>query len=988
LTGRVRAEDDQPVVGASVTLKNTTRGTVTDATGRFSLPDVPAGSTLVVSSVGYLSREVPVGNQTALDISLQPDVRGLEEVVVVGYGTRRRVETTGAIASVKADELQITPNANVAQGLQGRVAGVQITQNSGAPGGSVSIRIRGTNSINGTSEPLYVIDGVQFNNTGQGGGNDTSPLSLINPNDIESVEVLKDAASTAIYGARAANGVVLITTKRGKAGQTTRVTYDGYYGTQFVTKRQDMLNAREFAQLENDIYKRAIYADPASLGEGTDWQSFVFRQAPIQNHQLSIVGGSEKTSLALSGNYFNQVGTIVNSGFKRYSLRLNLDHQINRRLRVGTSLFGSFSQNKGINTAPTNSDIYGTTGGILGAALAAPPTLVPYREDGTVFSFRDQFNGFYSEVVNPAGFLQEKRDYNLRRTLASLFAEVTILDGLTYRAQVNGDFTVGTYDSYGPRANLSQTELLSGGGNAFRATGFETTLLHESILTYRRKFADVHSLTFTGVFGTQSYTNNNYWIAASNFPNDATTYNAVQLATNRSVFSNRSRERLDSYLARVNYGYRDKYFLDLTARADGSSKFGANNKYGFFPAIAAAWRIIEEPFLKTQNLLSDLKLRVSYGVTGNAGAIGPYGSLATVANVDGLLNSSNYWINHAYQIGIRPSGIPNPDLRWERSTQTNLGLDVSFLNGRLNLTADAYDKRTDDLLFVKQLPISSGYGTIGGNFASIQNRGIELAINSRVLQKAVVWDVSANVTVNRNKILSLDGVAQRIPSAVNYAVLQVGQPLGMFSTYTFDGIYQTGEAILPGSDGRVGGYKVKDVTGDGRITGDDVTLTGNPNPKFIFGFNTSLRFKGFDFTALVTGVQGNQIYNALRYNLENPLGQRNLYQGLVNRWSPTNPNQEYASGFVNGRLPFTNRFIEDGSYVRFRTLSLGYTLPKFKGIQNARVYVSGNNLFTFTKYSGFDPEVNTFGGSNTVLGVDNGVYPVAKSVLAGVQVTF
>ena len=986
--GLVKAPTGEPIVGAGVTLKASTRGTVTDASGRFALADVPANATLTVSSVGYVTQDVPVGNQTDLTITLAADVRGLDEVVVVGYGTRRRVETTGAIASVKADELQITPNANVAQGLQGRVAGVQITQNSGAPGGSVSIRIRGTNSINGTSEPLYVIDGVQFYNTGQGGANDTSPLSLINPNDIESVEVLKDASSTAIYGARAANGVVLITTKRGKAGQATRVTYDGYYGTQAMTKRQDMMNAREFAALENDIYKRAIYTDPNALGEGTDWQSFVFRNAPIQNHQLTLTSGSEKTSLALSGNYFDQVGTVVNSGFKRYSLRLNLDHQINKRLRVGTSLFGSFSQNKGINTAPTNSDIYGTTGGILGAALAAPPTLVPYREDGSVFSFRDQFNGFYSEVVNPAGFLQEKRDYNLRRTLASLYGEVTILDGLTYRAQFNGDFLVGTYDSYGPRSNLSQTELLSGGGNAFRATGFETTLLHESILTYRRKFADVHSLTFTGVFGSQSYTNNNYWLAASNFPNDATTYDAVQLASNRSVFSNRSRERLDSYLARVNYGFRDKYFLDLTARADGSSKFGANNKYGFFPAIAAAWRVIEEPFLKDQNFLSDLKLRASYGITGNAGAIGPYGSLATVANVDGLLNSSNYWINHAYQIGIRPSGIPNPDLRWERSTQANLGVDLSVLNGRLNLTADVYDKRTDDLLFVKQLPISSGYSTIGGNFASLQNRGVELAVNGRVLQKTVVWDVSANLTVNRNKILSLDGVSQKIPSAVNYAVLQVGQPLGMFSTYTFDGIYQTGEAILPGSDGRVGGYKVKDINGDGRITGDDVTLTGNPNPKFIFGFNSTLKFKGFDFTALVTGVQGNQIYNALRYNLENPLGQRNLYQGLVNRWSPTNPSQEYASGFVNGRLPFTNRFIEDGSYIRFRTLALGYTLPRLKGVQFARVYVSGNNLLTLTKYSGFDPEVNTFGGSNTVLGVDNGVYPVAKSVLLGAQVSF
>lgn len=991
--GRVTAvESGEGLPGVSIAVKGASRGTTTDRDGTYALTNVERNDALVFSFIGYLSREITVGGQTQIDVTLATDTKSLDEVVVVGYGTRRRIETTGAIASVKSEELQLTPNANVAQGLQGRVAGVQVTQNSGAPGGSVSIRIRGTNSISGTSEPLYVIDGIQFTNTGQGGGNDTSPLSLINPNDIESVEVLKDAASTAIYGARGANGVVLITTKRGRAG-ATRITYDGYYGVQQAQKWQDVLNARQFAALENEIYKRAIYTDPNSPPNDTDWQSYVFQQAPIQNHQLSLVSGSEKTQLALSGNYFNQQGIIVNSGFKRYSLRFNLDQQVNKRLRVGTSLLGSFSYNKGINTAPTNADIYGTTGGILGAALSAPPTLVPYREDGSVYPFRDQFNGFYSEVINPIGLLNEQRDYNFRRTLASLYAEVNLLDGLTYRATFNGDFGVGTYDSYGPRANLSQTELASGGGNAFRATGFDQTLLHESILTYRRKFADRHSLTFTGVFGSQRYTNNNYWLSASLFPNDATGYDAVQLGANRSVFSNRSAERLDSYLGRVNYGFRDRYFLDLTARVDGSSKFGANNKYGFFPAIAGAWRIIEEPFMraafgKGQRVVSDLKLRASYGITGNAGAIGPYQSLATVANIDGLLNASNYWINHTYQIGIRPTGIPNPDLRWERSTQTNLGLDVSFLNNRLNLTADVYHKRTDDLLFVRQLPISSGYGSIGGNFASLENRGVELAVNARVLQKAVVWDLSGNVTVNRNKLLSLDGTSQRIPSAVNYAVLQVGQSLGMFYTYTFDGIYQTNEAILPGSDGRVGGYKVRDLNGDGRISGEDQSLTGNPNPQFIFGVNTSLRYKSFDLTAFVSGVQGNQIYNALRYNLENPLGQRNLYAGTVNRWSPTNPSQEYASGFVNGRLPFTNRFIEDGSFVRLRTLSVGYTLPRIKGLQSARIYVQGNNLITLTKYTGFDPEVNTFGGSNTVLGVDNGVYPVARTVLGGLQVTF
>ncbi|GAA4413014.1 TonB-dependent receptor [Nibrella viscosa] len=971
----------EPLPGVNVIIKGTQQGTTTDANGRYSL-SVPDGrATLTFSYIGYVTREVPVSNQPAIDVALQSDNRSLNEVVVVGYGTQRKVETTGAIASVKAADLVQTPVVNVAQGLQARVAGVQINQNSGAPGGNISVRIRGTNSINGTSEPLYIVDGIQISNGG--GLTDVSPLSTINPNDIESVEVLKDASATAIYGSRAANGVVLITTKRGKAG-ATRITYDGYYGVQKAARTLPVLNAAEFAQLENEVFKNNFYQNPSSLGEGVNWQNLIFRQAPIQSHQLSINGGSEKTQLALSGNYFNQDGILINSNFQRYSYRVNLDHRVSDRLKIGTSILGSYSVNKGVpyGTASLgDGDV--VTSSILGAALGAPPTLQAYRPDGTLFPFGEQANGQYREVTNPLGLAQILNQTSIRRTLANVYGEATLLKGLTYRVSFNVDLQSSLRDTYSPRSIIAKNDLNDNSGSGSKSNGNSTVLLHESILTYATTLATAHSLKFTGVFASQSNLANSNTISASGFPNDATANEAVQLALNRTVSSSRSKERLDSYLGRINYGFRDKYFLDLTARVDGSSKFGANNKYGFFPAVSAAWRLIEEPFLKNVGWLTDLKLRASWGITGNAGGISPYQSLATVSS-----SGSDYQFNHTYLTGINPTGIANPDLRWEKSTQTDIGLDVGLFNNRLSLIVDVYDKKTRDLLYIKTLPLSSGYGSIVGNFAALENKGIELAANARVLNGAVKWDVSANATVNRNNVLDLDGGTTQERFVTTYSILSVGQPLGLFKTYVFDGINQTGETILPGYDGRLGGHKVKDLNGDGTISAADQTITGNPNPKFIFGFSTNLSYHNFDLSAFLSGSQGNDIYNQARFAFETPLGQRNLLKGVANRWSPTNPSNEYASAAQGSRLPVSNRFVEDGSYIRCKNVTLGYTLPKISGLQRVRLYVSGNNLFTLTNYTGFDPEVNTYAGSNTVIGVDNLVYPPARSFLGGLQVTF
>ncbi len=978
VTGKVTDESGAPLPGVSILLKGTQNGTLSDIDGKYSL-DAGNTGTISFSFIGYKTREVEIANKTVVDVSLEIDNKALEEVVVVGYGTQRKIETTGSIASVKADELTQLPISNVAQGLQARVSGVQISQNTGAPGGNISVRIRGTNSINGNSEPLYVVDGIQISNGG--GINDVSPLATINPNDIESVEVLKDASASAIYGARAANGVILITTKRGKSG-ATRVSFDSYYGVQKITKKLDVMNAAEFAQLENETFKNNLYPDPASLGQGVDWQDLIFREAAIQNHQLTISGGNEKTQLNLSANYFNQGGIIRSSDFNRYSYRLNVDHRINDKLKIGTSILGSYTIDNGVTSATTTVGPGISTAAIVGAAVGAPPTLQPYRPDGSVYPFGEQLNGQYREVANPLNFTENLLRRTIKRTLINLYGDYTILPGLTYRASFNGDIDSRLIDSYSPIAIINTADINDNSGSAAKTNQDFLNLLHESIISYSKQINASHSLKFTGVFASQVENSRSNQINATGFPNDATKNEALQLALNRTVSSSRSKQRLDSYMGRINYGFKDKIFFDLTARIDGSSKFGANNKYGFFPAASAAWRLVEESFIRDINQISDLKLRASYGITGNAGGISPYNSLATVAS------SGGYNINHSWQTAISPTGIANPDLRWERSKQANIGLDLGLFNNRWSFVFDYYHKKTDDLLYVKSLPLSSGYGTIVGNFAAMENKGFEFATNAILFDGDFKWSVSGNLGINRNKLLDLDGGTTNERFVTNFSVLSIGQPIGLFKTYVFDGITQSGETPIPGYDGRVGGHKVKNLNGDNEINSQDQIFTGDPNPDFIYGFSTNMSYKKFDFSLFLSGSQGNDIYNTAKLSMENPSGQRNQFKGMVNRWSETNPSNYYVSPFIAGRLPISDYAVEDGSYMKIRNMTLGYTLPSIKGISHLRVYISGNNLFTFTKYSGFDPEVNSYAGSNTTIGIDNLVYPQARSFLGGIQLSF
>lgn len=979
--GRVLNSSGEPVEEASVLIKNSNSGVATNKQGEFSI-SAKGTDVLRITAIGYEAAEVPINGKTEITINLITMFSNIDQVVVVGYGTRRRKEVTGAVSTVKPEELKAMPIANLAQGLQGRVAGLDMRQNSGTPGGNITIRIRGTNSINGSSEPLYVIDGIQISATS--GINSANPLSQINPSDIESVEVLKDAAATAVYGARAANGVVLITTKRGKEG-ITRVSYDGYIGVQSTTKKLEVLNAREFAQLENSIYAPSVlYPNPESLGEGVNYQDLIFRNATIQNHQLSVTGGNQNTQIAFGANFFNQEGIIQNSDYRRYALRTNVDHKINERFKVGSSLYYTVTRENRINAGIGDLDVFGARNGILGRAVSAPPTLQPYRADGSIFPFADQFGGRYKEVFNPMADFEVKNLSTVNRMLGNVFLDVNIIKGLTYRASFNVDLVSDLGEFYSPRSIVDSNSLANPNavnGFAGNSSNYSTVLLHESILTYKKTFKEIHSLNVTAVYGSQSdiFQNNNQ--NASGFGNDFTENFATSNAVNRTVSSFKSKSRLDSYMGRIGYGFKDRYYIDFTARVDGSSKFGENNKYGFFPSISGAWRVIEESFLQKLPIFSDLKLRASYGITGNAAAIGPYASLATVGGL-GL----DYSFNNLQSIGINPTRIPNPDLRWEKSTQYNIGIDVALFSNRLNVVADYYNKRTDDLLFTKSIPVSSGYGAITGNYGSIENKGLELAVTGRILTGKLSWDVSGNITFNKNKVLALDGIQEEIARSP-YSILKVGQPMGVFKTYLGDGITQIGEPTLPGYDARVGGYKVQDVNKDDRISVDDQVIVGNAQPDYFFGFSTTFKYKNFDLSGFLQGVQGSKIYNAFRYTFENPLGQQNVLKGLSNRWSPTNPSQEFVSGFQGGRLPITDRWVEDNSFVRLRNITLGYNIPANKWSKGIRVYISGNNLLTITNYQGWDPEANSFSSSNTLF-FDNGTYPAAKSFVFGLQANF
>ncbi|CAN5217316.1 TonB-dependent receptor [soil metagenome] len=993
ISGRVTGETGEGLPGVSVVVKGSPRGTTSDAQGRYQL-NIPNGSaTLVFSFVGYVTQEQAVNNKSVVDVQLVPDNKSLNEVVVVGYGQVKKSDLTGAVATVPVDEIRKVAVTSLDQALQGRAAGVQITQNSGAPGGTTSIRIRGGNSIQGDNEPLYVIDGIPFKNDGASSGGNFNVLSTLNPSDIESISVLKDASSTAIYGSRGSNGVVIITTKRGKAGKST-ITLDAYYGVQTVRRKYPLLNGREYAQFVNDANtnegRPAVYtqAQVDAFGVGTDWQDEIFQQAPIQNYQLSFSGGDEKTQYAIGGGYFKQGGLIVNSDFDRYSFRINLDRKLTSKIKIGNSL----TVNRTVtNQARSDGDL-GSAGLVTIAALQFPPILPVRNPDGT-YLLTDPALPFTAD--NPVALARDNKNRNTAyRIFGSVFGDYQIIDGLNLRVSLGMDGILQKQDSYLPR---SVSSGLAQGGSASIFNSQSMTWLNENLLTYTRTFNSIHNVTALLGYTQQANRTENSTASARNFVNDNLgSSNLASGSVPLTPSSGTGTWGLQSYLARINYGYKDKYLLTASFRSDGSSRFGANKQYGYFPSGAIAWRVSEEAFLKNNRVINDLKLRATYGSTGNQDGVGNYPAYS-------LLATQNYVFGNTVSTGLGPNQIANPDLSWETTTQADLGVDVGFLNNRITLTADVYLKRTKDLLLNVTVPSTSGFASAIKNLGKVENKGVELSISSRNIDGAFKWSTDFNFALNRNKVLDIGGTPQifagnvaNIGQGLNSGIIRVGEPLGSFFGYVTNGLYQTADELTALADPQArkpGDRKYLDLNGDKKIDDNDRTIIGRAQPKFLGGISNTFSYKGVELTAFFQGVYGNNILNANRYELEYLNATTNQDRDVLNRWTPTNTNTDMPrASTTRPANRVSTRQIEDGSYLRLKNIQLAYNLPasvlNSLKIQSVRVYVTAQNYLTWTSYSGYDPEVNRFGQDSRSQGFDYASYPSAKTILFGLNVGF
>lgn len=971
----------EPIEGVTIQLEAVTHSVKTDRNGKFQfVTGQKLPFTLILTFVGYQKKRVVVNTSPAV-IELSPSSEDLEEVVVVGYGTQKRRDLTGAVASLPENLLK-QPVSSLDQTLKGGIAGVQVTQTSGQPGGGVSIRIRGGASIQGGNEPLYVIDGFpvynQTESTGVGSGTPVNPLASINPADIESIEVLKDAAATAIYGSRGANGVILVTTKKGKAGHV-QLNYDGSIGTQTVLKKIDVLKARDFAILRNDAlydanpslgpnqYRKQSELD--QLGEGTDWQKAAFRTGRIQNHQLSLSGGAEKVQYFLGANYFDQEGVILNTDFRRLGFRSNINANPFDRLQVGANL----SINK------TNAQI--APAGIVNALLIMPPTATIYEPNGS-YTLRNPFENIFA---NPIATLKETTNTsNGLRVLGTSFAQYRILQGLQAKVLFGVDlnnrddkFYLPSY-IYEGAGSKGEASLGNLNGNSW---------LNENTLTYTGVIGQ-HNFNALLGFTQQENKNEVFSAGAQNFVTDDLLFNSLQSgSTLTRPSSDTYNWVLHSYLARVNYNYSNKYYVSASIRRDGSSRFGANNKWGNFPSLAFSWRIINEPFFKQAfPAIDDFKIRTSFGTTGNQ-EIGQYQSLST-------LYSLNYLFGNNVVTGFASQRVPNKNLGWETTFQYDAGFDLSLLKNRLQFTADYYYKKTKDLLLNVEIPWTSGYATSLQNFGSVSNQGLEFGLKSKNLQGNFSWNTDLNISFNRNKVLTIgEGATSYITG--NY-IIKVGEPLGTFYGTVIDGILQLGEesskGVLTGNANPKAGDRVyKDINGDGQFTtANDRTIIGNAQPDFIFGISNTLSYKGFDLSFLIQGTVGNDLLNINRQNLEMFTGQQNASIDALKRWTTSNPSQLYPRAKLDPAPVFSNQFVESGSFARLKSLQFGYNFPKewLKNahITNLNLYLAAQNLLTWTNYRGFDPEVTS--GSNVQIGTDAGIYPAAKSISIGLSLTF
>lgn len=993
ITGTVLDKDGFPLVSTSVEEVGAQNYTTTDFDGNFSLSskqELPI--TLKFTMVGFKTQNIQLYeiNEDPLTIILKSD-NLLDEVVIIGYGSQKKGDLTGAVGSVSQELIEQQPVSSLDRAIQGAVAGVQVTQTSGQPGGGVSIRVRGGGSIQGGNEPLYVVDGFPiYNSSSSAGitsGGDVNALSSINPSDIESIDILKDASATAIYGSRGANGVIIITTKRGKSNKS-QITLESSYGLQSLRKKLDLLDAKEFASLRNDALfdsnpslgpnQYLSQAEIDQLGSGVDWQDAAFRVAPIQQYQLSILGGTSDVKYSVSGGYFKQDGILIDTDFKRWSTRVNLDIKATEKLKVGLSFTGN-STNSNIAANPSQ----GLASSIVTALLSMPPTASIYEADGS-YTLRNPYENIIS---NPIATLRQRvNESNGIRLLGTTFAEYSILDNLVFKTSFGLDLNNTKENSFIP-STLYEGSLVNGQANI--GVRNSHSLLNENTLTYTENFNN-HSLNVLAGYTTQVFKSDIVRAGSSQFVSNAFEYNSLQSGSTPNIsFSNRAEWSLVSYLARVNYNYDDRYFLTSSIRTDGSSRFGKNNKWGYFPSVGAAWKISNESFFSPlSNKITDLKLRASFGSTGNQ-EIGVYQSLSTLTN-------ANYLFGNNLVTGFTPQGIANDNLGWETTNQFDIGLDLGFFDNKLLFSVDGYYKKTKDLLLNVELPWTSGYATSLQNFGSVENKGIELSVNSVNFDGDFSWDTNFNISFNRNKLLSLGDLAEDSFISGDY-IVKVGQPLGTFYGTVTDGILQTGEEATKGvftgnANPKAGDRLYKDINGDGQFTtAADRTIIGNAQPDYIFGITNNFKWKDFDLSIFFQGSVGNEILNQNLRVLELFNGQQNAMGVARDRWTASNPSNVIPRAKIDPAPIFSDRLIEDGTYVRLKNLTFGYTLPndisKRLKLDSVRFFVTGYNLITWTNYSGFDPEVTSV--DNTVSqGTDAGVYPSSRTITTGFKINF
>ena len=984
ITGTVTdAASGEPLIGVNVIIKGTTQGTISDVNGDFNLTVPNQETVLVFSYVGFSTQEIPVGTNTTISVTMEEDIARLDEVIVVGYGTVKKSDLTGAVSTVRSEEITAYPAIGVTQALQGRAAGVNIQSNNGEPGSSYKVRIRGATSINSSSDPLFVVDGFPG-------------ASLPPPEDIQSVEVLKDASATAIYGSRGANGVILVTTKQGRAGRTM-VDFSSSFSLQKEIKRMELLNADQYAAYQLEIYP----GDPKFMPpyEDTDWQDVILQNGGIQNYQLAVSGGNDRVTFYTSGIFYNQKGIIINSKYKRYSITSNVNIKATDWLNFGVNLMGQRSVQDGIKSQEGSGGTNGT--GVLAAAVQFEPTLGIYNPDGsfTVKSIGDPHD-------NPYALATQLKNEDVRdRLLANIYGEVTLLRGLTFRANLGGNVFNRREGTYTP------TTLNAGynvGGRGTVESWKNTDIVSENYLTYTNIFGDIHDLTVMAGYSYQSFRDENWEAEASGFITDANSFwdlggGTVWASDSRLTFS-----ELSSFYGRINYKALDRYLVTVNARYDGSSRFAKNNKWAFFPSFALAWNINNESFMQGIEPISMLKARLSWGQTGNQ-AIGPYESLAKFGTVFSVVGGQV--VN-----AVRPTSVANDNLTWETTTQMNIGLDVGVINNRIMLSFDYYSMLTSDLLFQVGLPEYSGYSSQLANIGEVENKGVELLLTTRNLTGELKWSTDFNISFNRNKIIKLpngDDVYYGInPGHIlteNTNILREGQPVGMYWGFYYDGVYQEGDEFIPGGgfEQEAGGEKYRDIgrvdadgnhiyEPDGTLNNNDKDIIGNPHPNFIFGFNNTLAFKGFELNVFFQGQQGNDLYSWTIQELDRLGGNANATIEALRRWTPTNTNTDVPKATVGRSYTPSTRFLYDGSYIRLKNLSLGYNLPASLisriGIRSLLVYVSGQNILTITDYPGFDPEVNYQStgttDSNRNLSVDYGSYPNAKTYTMGFKIGF